>query len=1064
MRNRIFIFCLLFIFQQNLFAQQATIFTGVIQNEEGTALEEVSIKSLRSGKFAVSDKNGFSITLHILPDTLLISHIGYIGTYISINASTTFLKVILRKVNTVLDEVIVSTGYQKIPKERATGSFDFIDNKTINEQSGTNILQRLKGVSSGVMFNPNIGNNNKLNVRGISTINGFQEVLIVLDNFIYEGNINNINPNDIESITVLKDAAAASIWGSKAGNGVIVITTKRGRFNQPLHIEINANTIVANKPNLYAVHNIAPGDYINVEEFLFNKGYFKSSINQANLYHYPLTPAIETFILRSNGLISSEDSARSINMLKGQNSTNDYNKYFNHRAITQQYSLCFKGGGNDIGYSLGADYSQYVSSQRANSEKLNLHFSNTYKPAKNLMLHTSVYFTHEKSSSGQPSINSISIRNRQVPYLSFADTDGNPLPIAIDWRSIYTDTVGAGKLLDWKFYPLEDYKHQYSNTRIQDLVGNAEIEYRLGKSFDISLQYQFQKQQMGQRNMADEQSYYTRNLINTFSQIDYASATVVHVVPTGSILALTDEYIRSNNIRFQLGFDRTWKYWSLNAIAGWEAREAESGSNGQTIYGYTNDPLSSTQVDHVNRYPRFTGGSGTIPGSTLLTHSLSRFVSFYGNGALSWNSRYILSASARKDASNIFGLSTNDKWNPLWSLGLGWNISKEKFYSWKGLPYLKIRMTYGYSGNVDLSRTALPLEYISDADYLFSYYTNGRILTVNNPSLRWEKIGMLNIGIDFSTKENRFSGSIEYYHKNGNDLYGPSSYDYTTFGLTNQITKNVANMVGSGIDVRIRSINIINPVLWTTTFLLSRNTDKVTNYFFTPGAIFGPTYGSEISPMIGKPVKAILSYKWAGLDSEGNPQGYLDGKPSKDYNAIVSASKSPDSLVFSGQALPKYFGSFINSVSWKRLSLNFCLSYSLGYYIRKQSISYSALYANGSGHSDFSKRWQKVGDEFNTDVPSMVYPADYRRDNFYLLSEATIGRGDNIRLQYINLSYTINHDHQKKNSLFSHLKIYAIASNAGIIWKKEKGIPDPDSPSAVPVPANYTLGLELSFK
>src|SRR6185437_8443689 len=153
----------------------------------------------------------------------------------------------------------------------------------LNQQVGTNLLKRLEGVSSSVLFDNNKQingqvKNDNISIRGLSTINASTAVLVVLDGFIYEGDINNINPNDIESVTVLKDAAASSIWGARAGNGVIVITTKKGKFGEPLKIGFNSNMIVQQKPDLYYLPQLSTADYIGMEQFLFNQGYFDDNI------------------------------------------------------------------------------------------------------------------------------------------------------------------------------------------------------------------------------------------------------------------------------------------------------------------------------------------------------------------------------------------------------------------------------------------------------------------------------------------------------------------------------------------------------------------------------------------------------------------------------------------------------------------------------------------------------------------------------------------------------------------------------------------------------------------
>ncbi|GAB3832880.1 hypothetical protein GCM10028895_51200 [Pontibacter rugosus] len=173
--------------------------------------------------------------------------------------------------------MVVSTGYQRIPQERATGSFAQVSEATLQEQVSTDILSRLEAVASGVSVDRS-RLTPELMVRGLSTINGPATPLIVVDNFPYEGDIGNLNPNDVESITVLKDAAAASIWGARAGNGVIVITTKKGRFNQPLTVGFNSSVSVSQEPDLSYLQQMKASDFIDVEQFLFEKGYYRGQL------------------------------------------------------------------------------------------------------------------------------------------------------------------------------------------------------------------------------------------------------------------------------------------------------------------------------------------------------------------------------------------------------------------------------------------------------------------------------------------------------------------------------------------------------------------------------------------------------------------------------------------------------------------------------------------------------------------------------------------------------------------------------------------------------------------
>jgi len=216
--------------------------------------------------------------------------------------------------------------------------------------------------------------------------------------------------------------------------------------------------------------------------------------------------------------------------------------------------------------------------------------------------------------------------------------------------------------------------------------------------------------------------------------------------------------------------------------------------------------------------------------------------------------------------------------------------------------------------------------------------------------------------------------------------------------------------------------------------------------------------------VVGKDLYGIVAYRWAGLDNQGNPQGYLDGKPSTDYaaisNEIADKELEGSNIVFVGSGTPHYFGSLINTVSWKRFSVAVNLAYKFGYYFFKPSINYDALINSGGGHSDFAKRWQRPGDEAITNVPSFIYPNDAARDNLYLNSTANVLKGDHIRLQYIQFSWM---PEWGGNHSFKGLELYANAANLGIIWRSNQQHIDPDYPATVPPGKTWAVGIRCNF-
>lgn len=1058
---------IIFITAKNINAQSGILISGsVVEEDTRLPLSGVTIISSSNKSETLTNNEGaFTFLINVGTDTITVSHIGYepekilVGTF-----SKPPLLISMKKTVKTLEEVVVNTGFQYIPKERATGSFDYINNKTLNQQVSSNILDRLNGVASGVLFD-----NSKstlpqkklnLNVHGLSTINGPQDPLIVLNNFPYEGDISNIDPNLIESITVLKDAAAASIWGTRAGNGVIVITTKKGNFNQPTKLQFNSNVQQVQKPDLFYLPQMSSSDYIDVEEMLYNNGYFQANINTP---YAALTPVSDILFRRDNGLLSASEAESQINSFRTLDVRNDYNKYFYQNGVNQQYSLNLSGGTRDISYLIAAGFNKNVSDLDAVDNRLNIRAENSYKPIKNLQLTAGITYTASTAMSGRPSYNSILSGFRAVPYLKFADTHGNPISIPQSYRDEYTDTAGGGKLLNSKYYPLEDYKHNTTNTRLNELIANMGLRYEIIPGLSLELKYQYQKQQSNTRILQDTSSYAVRDLINTFSQIDPNTGQVNYIVPVGSILNLSDSYIESNNIRSQINFNHTWKKHAVSAILGSESRQVKSNTDGNTVYGYNNDLLTSSNIDFSNAYPSFvTGYTAFINNGLSFAETLNRFVSFFANAAYTYKEKYTFSVSGRKDASNLFGVNANEKWKPFWSAGAGWEISKENFYHFSWLPYLKLRGSDGISGNVDQTKSAKTvLQYIGS-----DYYSNlpfAFVSQYDNPYLTWEKVRNLNIGIDFSGIKQVISGSLDFYVKKGTNLFGPSPLDYTA-GLNEiVITRNIADMRAKGLDLNLQTINVNRQFKWKTHFLFSYYSDKTTGYDLPSGFIYRPGFGTTISPVIGKALYSILSYNMAGLDPlTGDPLGYLVKQISKDYNSIINSVTSPDSLIYNGPATPRVFGAVENTFSWKGFSLSFNIIFKLAYYFRKPSINYSTLFSTGNGNSDFSKRWEKPGDEKRTNVPSMIYPVVSNRDNFYLLSQNTVERADHVRLQYINLSYDFN-KFFTSSTLFKSLQLYLNAANLGILWRANKDHLDPEYSSSLPPSSAYSIGLRTNL-
>jgi TonB-linked SusC/RagA family outer membrane protein len=1042
---------------------------GTVINEQNQLLEGASVSVKGENKITVTDVKGQYLLKRVdTGATLIISYVGYQNK--EIKALAKMEKVSLSLNNDLLKEVeVVSTGYQKIPKQRATGSFALVDSVQFARKVSPDVLSRLEGITSGLLFNRNTVRANSgaldLSVRGRSTIFANDQPLIVLDNFPFDGDFNFINPNDIATITVLKDAAAASIWGVRAGNGVIVITTKRGKNLQPLSVSVNSNVAISRKPDLsYSQNFLSSSDYIDIETFLFDQGKYDDVLSTPQNYTV-VSPVVQILNKQRMGQ-SADETTRQLNVLRANDVRNDELKYFYRKPVSQQYAVSLSGGTTRSNHYFSAGYDKTDATLIANNNRrITINSQNTLRPVKNLELELGVYYV--KSTSNIDSTLS-EISSHTTPYYQFRDVNGQNTVLDRDFNADFRKEALDKGFLDWSYVPLNELGKSPRTIKDNNLRLNGGLTYTIITGLSATIKYQYQEFDSKASRYNSIESYQTRRLINQYSIL--TSGTVSgYNIPLGGILSTANGKASSNNLRTQLNYEKRWQKSSISAIMGYEISESVSDLNIQTKYGYDVNSGKSIAVDTASYFDLNPTGSGQIRTSDGFFKRTNRMRSSYINAAYTYDGRYTLSGSARVDGSNYFGIKTNQKYVPLWSAGALWNIDREDFYKLSWLPVLKFRASYGYNGNLDKSNTGITTLSYHTLGATYTGLPFASIINIGNPELRWEKVAIANVGIEFGLRNSAISGKVEYYIKNGSDILGDKAFPSNS-GIK-VLRGNYSKLKTKGLDISLNSQNLKGKLGWTTSFILSAAHDWVTDYHAVqPASIYYVGTYSSI-PTLNRPVYGIYSYKWAGLDPlNGDPRGYVNGQVSKDYKTILNSTI--ENLEYNGPARPTVFGGLNNVFSFQKLTLAFNISYKFGYYFRKPTVNYYNLYnsnISSNMNADFGNRWQKSGDEATTNVPSMGgFGENDFRDKFYKSSSATIARGDHIRLQDVTISFDFDHSNWK-NIPVKHLQLYFYANNLGIIWKANNFgldpdyIPDYGNNFNTPLSRSLSFGLKIYF-
>ncbi|WP_321299020.1 SusC/RagA family TonB-linked outer membrane protein [Marinifilum fragile] len=1031
---------------------------GRVTDDQGVPLPGVSVVIKGTSVGGATDIDGkYAIEVENDNAVLVFSFVGMLPQEVTYKGQ--FVQNVTLTADTEQMAEVVVTGYQSISRERASGAFEKVDSEVLDQKSTLNVVDKLEGQAAGVLFD----NDGNITIRGISTMNANSKPLYVVDGFPIEGDLETLNPNDIESMTVLKDAAAASIWGARAANGVIVIVSKKNAKKGKPVVEFSSTLSIADHPDLYDLPVASTEKFLEVEKFLADNGWqnLPSGANQ-----YPITQGMDTYLKLNDGQINQSQADAIINQLKGVDVRDEFADLFLRKSVRQQYNLAISGASDHSNYRMSLSYDDNKTSSKENkNDRLIANLRINTKVTDRINVNAGISTTLRNQYNNGIGIQSVL---GAPQYQTILDANGNYVPQP---RSYYQPTkeslVAQGYPYSWDYNLYQEFQNKDNTIQQKDIRMNVGVNVKLIDGLDFEGRYQYEWGNREGENLYNEETYNVRNRVNSFTYIE--DGNIISNFPKGHIFSQSFSKYKTFTTRGQLNFNRAFddNKHQLNALAGMEIRKYTSESSTYSKYGYDPQSLQYISVNHNELYTSAISGSKrNIGDETSFGHLEDRFVSYYGNMAYTYNDKYTLTASARLDDSNLFGADSKYRNVPLWSTGLNWQVHKEDFMNLDFVNRLNFRLTYGTNGNVDKNTSPYLIAEVAkdwSDQHQYAYLKNPK-----NPNLRWEKTAVVNVGVDYSLFSNRVSGSIEYYSKNSTDLLGNVSLN-STYGFSSALM-NFAEMTNKGIDASV-NVGILNKgVKWNSILNFSYNKNKVEKVEMPDETVSSYIRGVA---RVGKPLHYLYSYRWAGLSNEGLPQIYNENGEVIDHETPLEDSSA---LKYEGNLIPKFYGSLTNVFSYKGFSLSTLFTYKFGHKFRVPTINYSDLNSSLNRnyvHEDYVRRWQKPGDEALTDIP--VLPTDLSQIGSYFnsytqLSDNRVESASHIRFKEVILNYELPKKFVETLKLRA-LNVGVQVRNLGVITFNDSGL-DPEyvprvvsnqSLSGMPLKPEYTFSLKATF-
>ena len=1071
---RIFIILLTLIIPLTLDAQTRHI-SGTVSD----AAEVLTGAVVSTGRLnTITDLDGrFQLDVPATAGSITVSYLGYITRTVQITESSNY-DIVLETDDKQLSEVVI-TGYQKIDRRKLTAAASTVSMDPSRTGGISNIDQALAGQVPGLSAVTSSGAPGapvKLRIRGTASINGTQDPLWVLDGMplegtdipaiddlkdiddIYQTSIAGISPSDIETITVLKDAAATAIYGARAANGVIVITTKKGKAGAN-RVNFSSKLTYGPKTDISRLNLLDSSQKTDLELELLASDYTfrekKGAVAQI------LAAMNETAAYKAGGWNAlSPDAMTAINALRATDT--DWNDILFRPVFNQEYNISLSGGNEAAHYYTSVGYTDEQGNVTGvGNHRLNLSLKADYRLGKALRIGASVFASERDQKSYSTDYNGFT---NPVYYSRLANSYFEPYNE--DGGYNYDTNVQGKEDSDLNFNIFEERANSHNNRTDRQLMSIADAELKLGSHVTATTQFGLQYDSYSLSRYVGEDTYAMRKekLYATYSYPDGKRT----FLPDGGMNRETSSDSRQWTWKTMVEYENIFAVeHQLELMAGQELRHSESRSVYSAAYGYDDRTLTSQPVifpseTSAQSYPLYKE-----------THTENAYASFFANGSYTYAGRYTIGGSIRSDGSDMFGVSKEYRYVPLYSVSGLWRIDNEPFIRHGIFDELSLRASYGLQGNIDKNTSPYLVGTFNKVTILPGY--TEQVISAEsapNPSLRWEKTANANIGISMAFLDRAVSIDANWYYRKGTDLIALRMLPLETGFSSTSV--NWASMRNIGFELSIGTRNIHRERLtWTTNLNLGYNANTVLQETVAENA----TYPSRE----GYPVGAIFAYRTAGLDSDGYPLFLTDDgrKVTADEllqlntagASTLSAAEQRGLYSYMGSSDPLVSGGFINSVDFGQWQFGMTWTFNLGMKVRVQPSYSPTSYDRGMNtNRDILERWTPE----NTNA---VYPAlmtssvrtreyiQYSEFNLYSMLDLWVKDCNYARMSSLRLAYHMP-DRILEKAHLTNASISAEARNLCVIASDYKNRLDPETmgnPYAQPIPTYLILGINLGF-